>query len=89
MLPAVLKIPERRQLEKRKVMAHGRHVAFKTKVEAKKEASSTSSENSAERAICRQGLAGAGRLAIRIDRWFPVSEGKGQHRGPVGLQIYW
>ena len=54
-------------------MAHGRHVACKTKVEAKKEASSTSSENSAERAICRQGLAGAGRLAIRIDGGFSVS----------------
>lgn len=54
-------------------MAHGRHVACKTKVEAKKEASSTSSEDGAERAICRQGLAGAGRLAIRIDGGFSVS----------------
>lgn len=63
----------------RKFIAHGRHVACKTNVEAKKEAS-TSSEDSAERAICRQGLAGAGRLVIGIDSGLSVSEGKCQHK---------
>ena len=57
-------------------MAHGRYIACKTKVEAKKEAASTSSEDGAERAICRQGLAGAGRLAIGIDGGFSVPERK-------------
>ncbi len=53
-------------------MAHGRRITCKTGFEAKKEASS-SSENSAERAIGRQGLAGTGRLAVGIDGGFSVS----------------
>ena len=72
-------IPGKKTAREKKFMAHGRHVACKTNVEAKKEAS-TSSEDSAERAICRQGLAGAGRLAIGIDGGFSVSKGKSQHR---------
>lgn len=62
-----------------KFMAHGRHVACKTIVEAKKEAS-TWSEDSAERAVRRQGLSGAGWLATGIDGGLSVSKGKCQPR---------
>lgn len=68
-----------------KFISHGRHIACKTDMEAKKEASS-SSEDSAERTVCRQGLAGAGWLAVGINGGFSVSEWKIQHKFPVGLQ---
>ena len=62
-----------------KFMAHGRDVACKPNVEAKRGAT-TSSEDSTEGAICRHVLAGAGRLAIGIDGGLSVPEGKCQHR---------
>lgn len=81
----IFQSPGKKIAREKKFMAHGKHVACKTDIEAKKEPSS-SSQDSAERAICREGLAGAGQLAAGIDGGFSVSEGKSQHSNPVGIQ---
>ena len=57
-----------------------------TDFEANREAASPS-EDGAEGAICRQGLAGARRLAVGIDGGFSVSSWESQHRYLVGLHV--
>ena len=60
-------------------MMHGRHVACKTDIEVKKGVSDPS-ENSAERAVCRQSLSGTSRLAVGINCGFSVSDSQSQFR---------
>ena len=78
--------PRKKTAREKKFMTHGRHIACKTDIEANKRALN-SSENSAERAVCRQRLAGTSRLAIGIHGGFSVSESQSQYGILLGLQI--
>ena len=73
MLLTVPKFAERRQFENRNSWRIADTLLVKANFEGEEEISS-SSENSAKRAVSRYGLARAGGLAVGIDRGFPVSE---------------
>ena len=75
----------KRTAREKKVMTHGRHIACKTDIEANKRVPNPS-ENSAERAVCRQRLAGTSRLAVGIHRGFSVSGSQSQYGILLGLQ---
>ena len=78
--------PRKKTAREKKVMTHSRHITCKTDIEAKKRVSN-SSENSAERAVCRQSLAGTSRLAVGIHCGFSVSESQSQFRTLLDPQI--